>query len=89
MIKLLAISEWFGNLFKNHGQQRSRKKKFIVVSESSLRRRNNSCSGKFGNISQTRPQKCPLCRTEEARQPGNIFRTPEDKWGCKACGHQW
>lgn len=79
--------ELFGNIFNTDMQERSRKK-FIVVDESSVRR-SSSPSGKLSNISQTRPQKCPLCRTEEARQPGNIFRSPEEKWGCKACGHQW
>jgi hypothetical protein len=44
----------------------------------------SSKSGKLKCIIKTRPKKCPYCLTEN-----KITLTPEKKWKCKECGHEW
>jgi hypothetical protein len=71
-------------------------RKFDIVSRTPATRQNSmqtsttsSNSGKFKNYTATRPATCPLCRTLEVSKPGNIFRRPDNSWGCKSCDHQW
>ncbi len=34
--------------------------------------------------SMTRPNICPICRTEN-----KITRLPSNEWNCEECGHTW
>ncbi len=72
-------------------RQTEPKKKFEVIGESPVTPTSNSSSGsgRFTTLTQTRPQVCPMCKTSETSQPGNIFRPNDQKWGCKACEHTW
>lgn len=62
-------------------------KKFVVIKETHFAPPPKK-SGKLTKMTETRPQKCPMCHTGGS---SNIFRTPtpEKTWGCKKCGHEW
>jgi hypothetical protein len=79
----------------NSGNHNNDKKKFIVKENNRKKflvkgtmdispQSSSSSSGKLKNMSQTRPKKCPYCRTED-----KITKTPEKKWKCKACEYEW
>lgn len=94
--KFQILYQWARSFFVTTATTATRQtgsKKFDILQQrqSSIPPRNNRSrdSGKFTTVTTTRPQVCPICRTSETSQPGNIFRPNDQKWGCKACGHTW
>ncbi len=93
--KFRVVYEWLqrlvgGNVSSQEPSQRSQVKKFDIVNVTQhtppVQPTRTSRTGKFANITQTRPKKCPLCHTSTS---GNITKLDNGSWKCKACGHTW
>jgi transposase-like protein len=94
--KLRVVYEWAKKFFIVSVSKRPTTKKFSVIREVQISspRQNSTAtgstnSGRFKNMTKTRPTICPICRTSEASRPGNISRRPDERWECKECGNHW
>lgn len=95
--KFQILYEWMRQFivtrFSQESPQRSPKKKFDILGSTQqapvVRPTETRRNGKFGNITQTRPRKCPYCRTSEDSRPGNITKLDNGSWNCKTCNHIW